>query len=468
VYRRYLQQWIDKLSVRRRILNYMASQGVRAYLVGGTVRDALLGRECYDLDLAIAGQAMPLVRLVADEIHGAYVPLDAEHDVARVVVMAGSRQQHFDFVGLGGESIEANLWARDFTVNAMALELTDGFGDLIDPTGGRADLQAGLLRVVYEDAFQDDPLRILRALRLRGTLGFSLTSDTEALARSWAPMLEQVSSERIRDELVQMLGLDRAAETLSYAADLGVLGVVLPELGSDRALVDEGIRTVSSLERCFGPWIARGTPGNLSEKPPEEHILQLLRETSGLMDHWTGTLSSGRARWLMLKLAALLSAIPESPHTAPKVSRRLHFSRRETRYLAATLRGTTWSSIWDTQVAPEPLAIYRYYDAVGDAGIDGAALRVAVCLARVDEESALQACLDRAARLMKAWFEEHSVLVDPPALLTGHDIMETLAVERGPEIGELLRRVREAQVQGIVKTREEAIAYLRARCHQHL
>jgi tRNA nucleotidyltransferase/poly(A) polymerase len=378
--------------------------------------------------------------------------------------MAGSRQQHFDFVGLRGESIETNLWARDFTVNAIALELEDGFGDLIDPTGGRADLQASLLRVVYADAFKDDPLRILRALRLRGTLGFSLTSDTEALARSWAPMLERVSPERIRDELVQVLRLDRAAETLSYAADLGVLGVVLPELGPDRPLVDESIRAVSSLERCFGPWAAKKTPASRSEKPPVERILQPLRETSGLVDHWTETLSSGRARWLSLKLAALLSAIPESPHIASKVSRRLHFSKRETRYLAATVRGATWSSIWDAQVDPKPLAIYRYYDALGDAGIDGAALRVAVCLARNDEGSALRACLDRAARLIKAWFEEHSVLIDPPALLTGHDVMEAFSIERGPEIGELLRRVREAQVQGIVKTREEAIAYLRASC----
>ena len=132
------------------------------------------------------------------------------------------------------------------------------------------------------------------------------------------------------------------------------------------------------------------------------------------------------------------------------------------------MRGAAWSPIWDARADPEPLAIYRYYDAIGNAGIDGATLRVAACLARNDEGSALQACIDRAARLMEAWFEEHSVLIDPPALLTGHDVMETLAVDQGPEIGELLRQVREAQVQGTVKTSEEAIAYLRAKCQEHL
>ena len=463
VYRRYLQQWIDKLPVRRRVLDYVVSQGVRAYLVGGTVRDALLGRECYDLDLAIAGRAMDLARLVANEIHGAYVPLDAEHDVARVVVMASGREQHYDFAGLRGENIGADLRARDFTVNAMALPVENSLGALIDPTGGRADLRAGLLRAVYADAFQDDPLRILRGVRLHGTLGLSLTPDTEALARSWAPMLEQVSAERIRDELAQVLGLDHAAEVLSYATRLGVLGVVLPELGADPALVDEGIQAVSSLERHLSPWIAAKPPADHSEECP----LQLLLGpySTSLADHWAETLSSGRKRWLMLKLAALLSAIPTSPRAAPKVAHRLRFSSREIRCLAAAIRGATWSAIWEAQADPEPLTIFRYYDSVGEAGIDGAALHVAICLAHEDAESTRRGtCLNRAARLIKAWFEERSTLIEPPILLSGHDVMEALAIGRGPEVGELLMRVREAQVQGIVKTREEAIDYLRANC----
>ena len=192
---RAVDAWLDRVPVRREVLEIVRAAPQRAYLVGGTVRDSILGLDSVDLDLAVDGRSMALARRVADRIGGAYVVMDAERDVARVLRRVGGRRQQFDFAGLRAEGIVADLRARDYTVNAMALPVSDPWGEVLDPAGGRADLEARRLRAVSDDAFRDDPVRILRGVRLAGALDFALTADTEALALAWLPALERVSAD---------------------------------------------------------------------------------------------------------------------------------------------------------------------------------------------------------------------------------------------------------------------------------
>ena len=137
--------------------------GPPAHFVGGAVRDRLLGREVHDLDVVVEGDALLLARRLADDLGGAYVTLDKDHGLARVVVGA----DQIDVARLRGHNLDADLRLRDFTVNAMAMpvaEWASAAPTIIDPLGGRGDLAAGVIRATSEHALRDDPARLLRAL----------------------------------------------------------------------------------------------------------------------------------------------------------------------------------------------------------------------------------------------------------------------------------------------------------------
>jgi hypothetical protein len=431
-----IDAWLDRVPVRREVLEIVRATPQAAYLVGGTVRDALLGRDSDDLDLAVDGRAMALARRVADRIGGAYVVMDAERDVARVLRRAGGRRQQFDFAGLRAEGIVSDLRARDFTVNAMALRVARVWGEVLDPTGGRGDLAARRLRAASPRAFRDDPLRILRGVRLSGALGFSLTADTEALARAWLPALAGVSAERIRDEWLATLALADPVACLELAERLGAAAQVLPEAAVDPARWGRALATLGGLvdlERALrrgkaGEWAPLAGP--LLERAEEE-------------------ISPGRRRGLVQRLVGLLADV-EDPGA---VAGRLRLSSREVRTARRTV-GAGRQLLGDPPLGP--LGVYRYYRAHGEDGVEGAVLAVA----RAGGESGTSA---RARDLVAAWFHRYGEVVDPPRLVDGGDVLRLLGgAAGGPRVGALLEAVREAQVEGRVRTRDEALALLRA------
>jgi hypothetical protein len=157
--------------------------GSEAWIVGGAVRDAALGREVTDLDLAVAGDPAAAARAIARESGGHAFELSAEFGTWRVV--ASDRSRQIDATALRGETIEADLAARDFTVGAVAVPLAGG--EPLDPYGGLTDLEGGLLRAVGEGSFSEDPLRLLRAARLASELELAIDPGTVVLARATGP-----------------------------------------------------------------------------------------------------------------------------------------------------------------------------------------------------------------------------------------------------------------------------------------
>jgi putative nucleotidyltransferase with HDIG domain len=205
-------------------------RGARVWLVGGAVRDLLLERPVHDWDFCVDRDALGLARAAADELGGAYFPLDAERGAGRVILSAAEQPwQALDFAALRGSDLEADLGVRDFTVDALAL---DDAGALIDPTGGQADLAARRVRATGESAFQDDPVRLLRAVRMEAELGFQIEPRTAEWIRRDASLLARPSAERVRDEFVRLLALPGAAAHLYRLDELGLLSPVFPELAS--------------------------------------------------------------------------------------------------------------------------------------------------------------------------------------------------------------------------------------------
>jgi tRNA nucleotidyltransferase (CCA-adding enzyme) len=220
-----------------------------AYLVGGAVRDLLLGGDPLDIDIAIEGDARSAARALAERLGGEARVYD-RFGTADVIVggqtlhLVSTREETY---GTPGElprvtqaSLSDDLRRRDFTVNAMAIGLTgDDFGHLYDPHSGLGDIGAGVIRVLHDRSFLDDPTRLLRAIRYATRLGFDLDPETERLAREAvaADALSTVSGARIRDELMDLLRETDAPAAIERMRDLEIHSALHPELDPDPELV---------------------------------------------------------------------------------------------------------------------------------------------------------------------------------------------------------------------------------------
>src|SRR5689334_18078719 len=234
----HLEAWA--LHLLQQTVQFFAQQQRQAYLVGGSVRNLLLQEPCIDWDIAIDGDFHKLGRQLANRLDGYYAPM---HEKAcRVVIKHDAQELIIDLAPLHGNTVEADLRARDFTLNAIAVPLaaavqylSDGTSlPFIDPLHGVADLEARTLRVVSDNVFRDDPLRMLRAVRFTMRYGLTLESQTARLITRDADRLWQAAAERIHDELYALLRPAGATQRLRQLDSLGLLSVLIPELDPAR------------------------------------------------------------------------------------------------------------------------------------------------------------------------------------------------------------------------------------------
>lgn len=245
------------------VVDYAENEGLRAFLVGGTVRDLLLGQVSLDVDITIEGDAVALAGRVAEKT-GARLAKTTEFGTATLALSRGSPQtdHHRNFrldlataraetyarpgalPKVRASTIEDDLLRRDFPINAIALQLTgDARGKLLDPTGGCADLRAGLVRVLHDESFQDDATRLLRAARYETRFGFHIEERTLDLVARDVQFLDRISGTRIRQELQRTFAEVAPERPLARMDELGVLRAIHPAL----AFRDEQSRTLRTL-----------------------------------------------------------------------------------------------------------------------------------------------------------------------------------------------------------------------------
>jgi putative nucleotidyltransferase with HDIG domain len=466
--------------------------GTPAYLVGGALRDALLERDVSDIDLAVAGDAPGFARALADRLGGSYVLLDAERGTARVALDGPVRT--IDVSRLRGGSIEADLGERDFTIDALAVPLeTLQAGeqiDVIDPHSGLADLDVGVVRLVSERALLDDPLRMLRAVRLAVQLDFRIEAPTAEAVRSHAARLNEASPERQRDELVRAFDTPRAAQTLRLMDSLGLLERVFPEVTAGRGVTqpkehhwdvfNHAIEAVAALDRMLavGPQAdARGFSHALWE------ALDIVAPE--MRAYLSEEPSEGRSRATLLKFAALLHDVakPETraqdatgrirffghadigAATARSVMRRLRFSSRETEFVATMVEEHLRPGQLGQGEPPTRRALFRFFRDTGDAADAVLLLSLADSLAAGGPRITLDRWRGHVAYIahVLARRREDETIARPQRLLTGEDVMAALDIAPGPEVGRLLGALEEAQGAGEVTDRESAISFIRRR-----
>lgn len=481
------------MSLKNRVISWLASQDVDAYLVGGCVRDHLLHRDSYDLDVAVSCDGLAVARSLADRFGGAYHPLDSERGTGRAILWReGGDRLLVDIARLRGQDLAADLVGRDFTINSMAVDVRSP-ATVIDHHDGLVDLEAGLIRTVSQDAIRNDPVRALRAFRQAAQLGFSLDRDTEEIIRRDGPALAAVSAERICDELGKLLACERSAPFLVRLDSLALLSVILPELEPLRGLTQppphchnalvHSLESVRALEVLLGE-LEHGAAQSGARGQLEGEGLPLgdLRMFTGqLGEHLQRVVSDARPRLVVVKMASLL-------HDVGKPSTRTVDGNGHIRYLgheevgsrlaADRLRNLRFSSdevdlaasIVRHHMRPLTLAregmvtsraVYRFFRDTGEAGVDVLLHALADHLATYAfevEEGGWQQLVALVTGMVGDYWKQESERACAQLLLSGHDLLEEFGLEPGPEIGRLLEAVREAQAIGEVGTRVEAMA----------
>jgi len=444
---------------------------INAWIVGGAVRDALANREVDDIDLVTDGDVPEIARRAAALLGGSAFELSREFETWRVSGPGNSWT--VDVVALRAATLEADLRLRDFTVNAIAVPLSGG--EPIDPTSGVEDFEARRLRAAFDETFEADPLRMMRAARIAATFSLEPDAATVALIRASAGRAAEPAPERRFAELKAMIAGDRPLGSLEMLDELGLTPAVLPPLAALRGVVqspnhhlDVHDHTIEVLRR----WLA--VEGDL-----EAYAGAAAAEVGAALAE---PLADGLTRRDGIRFAAILHDIGKPATRSERggvVSFRghdrigaemvaelcgdLHTSSRFADYQAALTRHHLVLGFMTHERPLSRRRIWEYLDLTGREALDVTMLTIADRLsaqgAGVPAE-ALTAHLELAREMLAeiVVLERHG---PPRPLLSGAEIAELLGVE-GAAIGEAVGELRAAQFAGEVGDRSEAEAHLRS------
>ncbi len=413
------------------------------YLVGGTIRDILLGLEPRDYDFAVSGRAMEFARNFARDVHGAFVALDAESDEARVVKDALT----YDFIGLGEQSIAVDLERRDFTIYAMAMRVSDLI--FLDPCQGLKDLEKRILRPTTPEALIADPLRILRGFRFALELDFRLHGDFGKLARNIT--LKGVAAERIGEEMMRIMSHASSFETIVAIDHLGIFKEIFPEaekLIADVDLWGHSLNTYGAAEGL----IRRG----FFTKLQPEH------------DQYFGIPN----RAALCKLAGLFHDVAKPDTLLIKdgevhfyghdaigarmiekiAQRRLRLSRNDTDVLKKLVKEHMRLHLLATNPELTDRAIRRFFRHLDIDWLGAMIIAWADGYATGGKTKHLEKAFSRMVSLYRSDAAKPKV----ERLVNGHDLI-ALGMEPGPIFKVILQELLDMQLEGRIQDRSEAL-----------
>jgi poly(A) polymerase len=441
-----------------------------AWIVGGAIRDALLGEDVADADLAVdPGREQVHAKAIAKVAGGTAFPLSAEHATWRVVSPSG--EWHFDVAALRADSIESDLQARDFTVNAIAIPLMGG--EPIDPTGGLADADARLLRAASGEAFDQDPLRLLRAPRLAARHALTVDPDTAELARARAAKAIEPAGERQFAELRGIVDGPEPLRGVELMDELGLTPVVLPELEALRGVVqnpnhhlDVLGHTLTVLEEWLGieadlPAFAEDLADDVDEFLREPLADELTRRGALRFGALFHDLGKPETRDEGSGYVTFIGHDEAGARITGEICARLRTSRKLSLHLQGLARHHLRLGFLIHQRPLSRRAIYDYLVATDPVSADVTLLTVADRLAARGEgpiasPEMVNAHLDLAREMLRdalPWHREGP----PRPPLTGEDLESELGIEPGPEMGRVLDELRAAAFAGEVRGRDDAL-----------
>ncbi len=460
------------------------------YVAGGPVRDWLLDKAVKDIDLVLSEKAISAARYLADTSSGSFVMLDEDFHVARVVV----NETSFDFSQYRGNAtnIEEDLSYRDFTINAMAIPLDRVLPyilytqqgiicpkkavlpNLVDPFEGRKDLERQTIRAISPSNLFQDPLRMLRAFRFKAILGFDIEPETLEWIKGMADRICHSAPERISTEFDKIMASSRAGETLLDIKACGLLRAILPETEIMEGVEQPGfhhldvlghlIETVRSMDALVkDPCIKFPECG-----PFRQWLIEKSQEIPWLK--WAAFMHDfGKPSKKGMKENGRVTFYEhdkEGARMVKAVSKRLRWSRNKAKFVANLVRlhMRPFHLLNDLRRSgPSKRAMRRLLDEIGEDYPALFLLSMADSMAGCGPMKP-EGLDDEIAKLFNKihhfYLKSLKPVEDSPPLVKGNDVMEILGISPGPLVGQILRAVKEAQVEGVVSNREQALTFI--------
>ncbi len=451
------------------LLKDLCSSKSRLYLVGGFIRDYLLGKHSFDKDIVVLGEsAIEYAKKFAEKTNGHFVLLDTKNDIARVVLE--DKINYFDFAKCENDDILTDLKRRDFTINSIAMTICGNDKDFLDINNGIKDLENGIIKAISEKNIIDDPLRTLRAFRFAAQFDFEIEKDLYNYIKKHKNLIEKIAPERIHQELIKLFESKACSKNLIAMKKSGLLFNIFPELELQLkvppnphhhlGLLDHSIETVRQIElitQTLPDW----TQEHLyKEQATGIKYISLLKIAALLHDlgkpaTWQID-EQGRHRFI--KHDERGAEISES------LLKRLKFSKAANKYISKLVRFHIYPShLTRESTLASDKAIARMFRKLGDEtpGI--------MALAMADRYSALgpeisEKMVSRNISGLFNFLDKYKKSKEKeatiPKLLDGNDVIELLQITKGPKVGKILVALKEAQMENKVNTKKEAEIFI--------
>ena len=480
-----------------KIINVLPAN-TEVYLVGGAVRDLLTNRLSPDFDFAVPSNGISIARTVANALKADFMVLDSERDTGRVVIIEGETYTYLDFAAFRGATLEDDLRDRDFTINAMALNLRDI--TIIDPLNGATDIRAKVIRACSPDSLTNDPVRILRAVRQAAAFGFTIDKSTRELMKQAADKINNVSIERVRDEVFKILGGPKASASIRALEMLGVLQHLMPVLLKMRGVTQSNphihevwthtLAVVDQLDNLLTSSLRLDfDPEKTSDMFMGLVSLKIGRYREQIAKHFANQLNPSRSHRSLLFFAALYHDVCKPDTKTIDESGRIRFfdhdikgaevvadrarafnlSNDEVERLHTIVRHHMRFHFFADRLEregqpPSRKAVYRFFRDSGAASVDLILLALADLRGTKGNELTQvtwTAYLDIARILLENYWERPEEVINPPRLVDGNELMKELNLQPGKIVGVLLESIRENQAAGKIVDKEQALAFAR-------
>lgn len=436
------------------------------YLVGGTVRDYFMGLESHDRDILVMDEDAKEFSLKLQKLFDAtFIALDEENKIYRLVMQ--DKVNYIDVTNPVGGTIEKDLMRRDLTINAIAVNIRTG--EIVDITGGVADITNKCIHCANEHNFIDDPLRLLRVYRFQALYGFDIAPETVSAVCKYSDLIKKPAVERVNYEILRLFSGKYAHAALENMNKTWILEKLFPFVKELKQvppnshhhldLLHHSIETVKQIQNIYDD----------SSDEVKEHLDKIdfggfsrlahlkfagFLHDIGKFSTWTIE-EGGRHRFIKHDDVGAKLAL--------KLLKNMHFSNKQAEYLSAMVK----NHIYPSQVMCSPQitdkVMMRFVRKMDTNSVDNIILAMADRLsARGSEitEQIVERNINSLNMLLKFYLEARENLKPLPILLTGNDVMEILNIKPSPKLGEIMNALHEAQLSGDVMTREQAVEFI--------
>ena len=448
------------------------------WVVGGFIRSTILNHPVDDLDFIIQGNALACARHVADKLNADYFTLDAKRGVGRVLLRDEARTV-IDISRLHPNGIEADMLARDFTINAIAMRCQN-LEQIIDPTRGLEHIYKKQLCMVSEHSFADDPIRLIRAIRIAVQTDFIIKRNTRTAIRKHVEKLSQVSTERVRDEFMRCLASKSPVQAIHLLSHLNMMGYILVDW--DNNSVEQALSKLRALQSLVAIILPRKTPDAACE-----YTLGLFASTVGqfrpelekYLSETVSDKSNRRQRYQLMYVAILLRSLSLSSERK-KLVNLLKLSKSECAMISAmiiiealperlsiaedSLLRRHKSTQPDSLSSSKARAIHTYFRKNSTVAIEMGLLALAEIISKYGPQIPHELWERKLAAmfaLLDGYFDRYDQLIRPKDIINGNDLIQEVGYKPGQEIGAILQQITEAQAAGEVRDRDAALAMAR-------